>query len=79
VKGKLHDKGNIPFETEGILTPTADGKLRLHSERIKAMHVPVKGLMGLFGIDLGGPIKEGKVPGVQGQGDDLLLDLEQIL
>ncbi len=79
VKGKLHDKGDIPFETEGILTPTADGKLRLHSEKIKAMHVPVKGLMGLFGIDLGGVIKEGKVPGVQAQEDDLILDLEQIL
>ena len=25
VKGKLHDKGDIPFDTEGILTPTADG------------------------------------------------------
>ena len=48
VKGKPHDKGDIPFETEGILTPTADGKLRLHSEKIKAMNVPVKGLMGLF-------------------------------
>jgi hypothetical protein len=79
VKGKLHDKGNIPFETEGILTPTSDGKLRLHSKRIMAMHVPVKGLMDLFGIDLGGLIKEGKVPGVQAEGDDLILDLEQIL
>ena len=79
VKGKLHDKGDIPFETEGILTPTADGKLRLHSEKIKAMHVPVKGLMGLFGIDLGGLIKDGKVPGVRAQEDDLILDLEQIL
>src|ERR1700736_1102003 len=79
VKGKLHDKGDIPFETEGILTATADGKLRLHSEKIKAMHVPVKGLMGLFGIDLGGLIKEGKVTGVRAQEDDLILDLEQIL
>lgn len=79
VKGKLHDKGDIPFETEGILIPTAEGKLRLHSEKIKAMHVPVKGLMDLFGIDLGGLIKEGKVPGVRAQQDDLILDLEQIL
>jgi hypothetical protein len=79
VKGKLQDKGDIPFETEGILTPTADGKLRLHSEKIKAMHVPVKGLMDLFGIDLGGLIKEGKVPGVRAEEDDLILDLEQIL
>ena len=79
VKGKLHDKGDIPFETEGILTPTADGKLRLHSEKIKALHVPVKGLMGLFGIDLGGLIKEGKVQGVRAEEDDLILDLQQIL
>ena len=79
VKGKLHDKGDIPFETEGILVPTADGKLRLHSEKIKAMHVPVKGLMDLFGMDLGGLIKEGKVPGVRVEEDDLILDLEQIL
>jgi hypothetical protein len=79
VKGKLHDKGDIPFETEGILIPTADGKIRLHSEKIKAMHVPVKGLMDLFGIDLGRMIKEGKVPGAEAQEDDLILDLEQIL
>jgi len=79
VKGKLHDKGDIPFETEGILIPTADGKLRLHGEKIKAMHVPVKGLMDLFGMDLGSLIKEGKVPGMQAQEDDLILDLEQIL
>jgi hypothetical protein len=79
VKGKLHDKGDIPFETEGILTPTADGKLRLHSEKIKAMHVPVKGLMDLFGIDFGGLIKDGKVPGLRAEEDDLVLDLEHIL
>jgi hypothetical protein len=79
VKGKLHDKGDIPFETEGILTPTADGKIRLRSEKIKAMHLPVKSLMDLFGIDLGSLIKEGKVPGVEAQEDDLILDLEQIL
>lgn len=79
VSGKLHDKGDIPFETEGDLIPTADGKLRLHSEKIKALHVPVKGLIDLFGIDLGGLIKQGKVPGIQAEGDDLILDLEQIL
>jgi hypothetical protein len=79
VKGKLHDKKDIPFETEGTLIPTADGKLRLHSEKITAMHVPVKGLMDLFGIALDKLIKEGKVPGVEAQGDDLILDLEQIL
>jgi hypothetical protein len=46
---------------------------------IKAMHVQVKGLMDLFGIDLGELMKEGKVPGVRAQEDDLIIDLEQIL
>lgn len=78
-KGKLHDKGDIPFETQGVLIPTADGKLRLHSEKIKAMHVSVKGLMDLFGMDFGTLIKNGKIPGVTTQGDDLVLDLEKIL
>ena len=79
VKGKLHDKGDIPFETEGILIPTANGKIRLHIEKIKTLHFPVKGLMDLFGIDLGSLIKQGKVAGVEAQEDDLILDLEQIL
>ena len=37
VKGKLHKKGDIGFETEGQLTATPDGKIRLHSEKIKAL------------------------------------------
>jgi hypothetical protein len=79
IKGKLHDKGDIPFETVGNLIPTEGGKLRLHCEKIKALHVPVKGLMGLLGIDLGKLIQEGKVAGVTAEEDDLILDLGKIL
>src|SRR4249919_2740279 len=35
VKGKLHKKGDIGFEMEGQLSATADGKIRLHAEKIK--------------------------------------------
>src|SRR6476646_2228343 len=52
VKGKLHNKGDIGFETEGQLSATTDGKIRLHAAKIKALHLPVKGLMDLFGIDI---------------------------
>jgi hypothetical protein len=79
LKGKLRDKGDIPFETEGALTPTPDGRLRLRSEKIKALHVPVQGLMDTFGIGISDFIKSGKVPGVQSEENDLILDLEQIL
>ena len=45
IKGKLHSNGDLPFEMEGQLTPTPDGKIRVHTEHIKALHLPVKGLM----------------------------------
>ena len=79
VKGKLHKKGDIAFETEGQLSPTEDGKIRLHAEKIKALHLPVKGLMDLFGIDIADLIKSGKVRGVQAEKDDLILDPSEIL
>jgi hypothetical protein len=79
IKGKVRDKGDIPFETLGMLSPTPDGKVRLHSEKIKALHVPVKGLMDAFGVEIGDLIKTGKLPGVQAEEDDLILDLSQIL
>src|SRR5580704_11187736 len=79
VKGKLRDKGDISFESEGVMIPTPDGRVRLHSEKIKALHVPVKGLMDAFGIGVDDMIKSGKVPGVQAEGNDLVVDLEQML
>src|ERR1041384_3408454 len=79
VKGKLHKKGDIAFETEGQLSPTEDGKIRLHAEKIKALHLPVKGMMELFGIDIADLIKSGKVRGVQAEKDDLILDPAEIL
>jgi len=79
IKGKLHKKGDIGFETEGQLTATAEGKIRLHAEKIKALHLPVKGLMDLFGIDIADLIKNGKVRGVQAEKDDLILDPGEIL
>ena len=78
VKGKLHKKGDISFETEGRLSATADGKIRLHAEKIRALHLPVKGLMDLFGLDIADLIKNGKVRGVQVEKDDLILDPGEI-
>lgn len=79
VKGRLAKKGEVPFETDGALSATSDGKIRLHSEKIKALHLPVKGLMQFFGIDTGDLVKNGKLPGITADGDDLIMDPAQIL
>jgi hypothetical protein len=79
IKGKLHNKGDISFETESTLSVTSDGRIRLHAEKIKALHVPAKGLMDLFGIEMADLIKTGKVEGVTAEKDDLILDPSRAL
>src|SRR5438552_2287707 len=49
IHGLLHSKGDVPFESEGSLSVTQDGQIRVHTDKIKAAHLPVKGLMDLLG------------------------------
>ena len=79
MKGKLHGKGDVPVEVKGVLSATGEGKIRIHAKSIKALHVPVKGLMELFGIEIGNVIKTGKLPGVRAEKDDLILDPGRLL
>lgn len=79
VKGKLHSKGDVPFETLGSLSPTKDGKIRIHSEKVKAFKIPVKGIMNLFGVVLVNVLDTSKVAGIDTDKDDLILDLALLL
>jgi hypothetical protein len=73
LQGRLHSKGNIPFETVGSLSLTPDGEIRVHAEKVKAAHLPVKGLMDLLGETIAKMIDTRKVPGVRVEEDDLIL------
>lgn len=79
VKGRLHQKGEVSFETTGTLTAEADGRIRLHTEHLKAAHLPVKGLLDLLGMDVAHMIDAKKIQGISIDKDDLILNPEQIL
>jgi hypothetical protein len=79
IRGKLHQKGDISFETTGALSADSDGRIRLHAEHVKAAHLPVKGLLDLLGVDLARLVNTNAVHGVTVEKDDLILDPEQIL
>jgi hypothetical protein len=79
IKGKLPRKGDVSFETTGTLTAEADGRIRLHTEHLKAAHLPVKGLLDLLGIDIARMIDTKKIEGISADKDDLILNPEQIL
>ena len=73
IQGRVHSKGDLPFETEGSLMATPEGEIRLHTEKVKAAHVSVKGLMDLLGETVAKLIDTRKVRGVRIEGDDLIL------
>lgn len=78
IKGQLHNVGTIPFETESTLSPTEDGRILLRIGKVKALHIPVKGILNLFGVEIADLIKNGKISGVEAREDDLVLDPSQV-
>jgi hypothetical protein len=78
IKGKLRSKDGAPFESDGTLSATSEGEIRVQTRKIKAGGLPVKGLMDLLGLKIADLINTRKVAGVRIQGDDLYLTPEQI-
>ncbi len=79
LKGLLAKKGDLPIEATGTLATTEDGQIRLHTDHFKAAHLPVKGLMDLFGMEIGNLISTKKLPGIRIEDNDLILDAGQVL
>jgi hypothetical protein len=79
IKGRLRSKGDIPFETWAILTASSDGRIRVSTEKLKALHVPVKGMMDKFGIELASLLSTSKIPGMVTDKNDVLMDLGVLL
>jgi hypothetical protein len=79
IKGRLHTKGDIPFETSAILTAASDGRVRVSTEKLKALHVPVKGMMDKLGIELASLVSTSKIPGMVTDKNDVLMDLGVLL
>src|SRR5580704_10483996 len=79
IKGKLHSKGDIPFQTAGSVSVSSDGRIRMHTEKVKAMGIRVKGVMGMFGIDLASVVNTSKIDGIDTDKNDLLMDLATLL
>jgi hypothetical protein len=79
MKGILVSKGGIPFETSGTMSVTPEGLIRVHTTKVTALHLPVKGLMDLLGLDTQKMLNTKTVEGVSADKDDLVLDPEKIL
>ena len=79
MRGKLHKGVDIPFSTTASVSATPDGLLRLHVESMKAVGLPTKGLLELFGLKLDDVLDHKKRRGVDVQNDDIVLAAAQLL
>ena len=84
-KGQLEQEGvldkavDVPFKVKAVLMPTPDGRIRVHAKSIKAAGLPVKGLMGLLGIEMDDMVKIQAGRGIAVEDNDFILDPQQML
>ena len=78
-KGTLMKGIGIPFEMVGTISPTPDGRIRVHPTQMSVAHLPVKGLLNLFGLDMAKLVNTRKTRGVSVDDSDLILDPARML
>jgi hypothetical protein len=69
----------VPFSIKAAITATPDGRIRLHPTSIKAAGFVSKRVLDFFGLELENLVKTKHLAGVAVDGDDLLLEPEQLL
>ncbi|MBI1897000.1 MAG: hypothetical protein HYZ57_07390 [Acidobacteria bacterium] len=77
--GTMRKGIGIPFTVEGTLEPTETGQVRLRTDKISVAHVPVKGLLHLFGGNLSKLISFRENRGVTVEGDNVVLHPDRLL
>lgn len=78
-EGTLHKVVNIPFRITAVMSMTPEGLIRVHPVQIKIFSVNGRGLMKALGITLQSLLDLSHAHGVSVQGNDLLLDPQQLL
>jgi hypothetical protein len=79
LKGTVHKVVPLPVGITGQLSSTADYRIRFHVTKIEVLKVPMKGLLGVFHIQLSELANVKDVPGVEISGNDILFDTEKLL
>ena len=79
VRGTLRKGLSVPFSMTASVSAASDGSMRLHATKLKAVGIPVKGLLDLLRLDVDDLMKMPRGSGIRADGDDLLIDTAAIL
>ena len=84
-EGNLRQKGTVrkgipvPFDVKANVSPTPDGRIRIHSESVKGFGLPVNPLLKAFSVKMDDLFKVDPGRGVVVDGNDILLDPSSLL
>jgi hypothetical protein len=79
MNGKLRKGVAVPISATTSVSATPEGLLRLHVESMKALGVPAKGLLNLFGLEVDDVMDIKKRRGVDVQENDILIAAGEVL
>lgn len=79
MSGTLNKAIDIPFSSKARVSTLPDGRMRLQTESMKALGVPAKGLLELFGLKLDDLVDLKNRRGVDVSANDILIAPGQIL
>ena len=87
-KGQLRQKGvvkvvkkgiNVPFDMKASVGVTPEGLVRIHTESVKGFGIPVNPLLKILRVQTDDLIHVDRGHGIRVEGNDLLLDISQLL
>lgn len=79
LQGTVHKVVSLPVRLDGTITPLPDGRLKYHLVKLNVLKVPMKGLLGLFHVDLADLVSNSQTPGVQIVDNDVYFDTQRLL
>jgi hypothetical protein len=74
---KLHIP--LPVGLDGTLSPSPDGRIHLHVDRLSVLKLPVKGLLGNFHVSTADLMGKTSIAGIEASQNDLYFDTQKLL
>jgi hypothetical protein len=69
----------LPIGLDGTVSPSPDGRIHLHVDRLSVLKLPVKGLLGNLNVSIQDLMGNTTVPGIEAAQNDLYLDTQTLL